>query len=266
MNDYQQNSNLPAVKKLVIVSDEDFGQKDAYVRRINFASKMCSISYSQDVTGNGILYVGSIAASLPRLNPDFQNFILQNGEKRWVCLAEDFNGFTHIIGTAGTGGQLRFTGSSGPNNGYELQFTGSNPEPFQIKNAKVMDCLREHAVVDHRIEAEVDYYLVASAYMEQEFTLYDAEGETIDLTGSTFDLVIYRDEKEVQRYTSYEVVIGDGDEPETVPADLIISEDNSKISLADTIGLGKDFYRYELWQTNAGGQKQRVMKGLWVVE
>lgn len=257
MNDYQQNSNLPSVKKLVIVSDEDFGQKDAYVRQINFASKMCSISYSQDVTGNGILYVGSIAASLPRLNPDFQNFILLNGEKRWVCLAEDFNGYTHIIGTAGTGCQLRFTGSSGPNNGYELQLTGSNPEPFQIKNAKIMDCLTERMVVDIRKSAKVDYYMAKGQTLSEEITLYDINGDAIDLTGSSFDLKIYQNEKLVKTYRSYNV--------EGQNAELIIANDNLSFSFSGEVELNAGNYTYQLWQTYANLETEPVMDGLWYV-
>ncbi|MGR3809576.1 hypothetical protein [Jiulongibacter sp. NS-SX5] len=267
MNDYQQNSNLPAIKKLVIVSDENFGQEDAYVRRIYFASKMCSITYTQDVSGNGILYIGSIAASLPRLNPDFQNFVLQNAEKQWVCLAEDFNGFTHIIGTAGTGCRMSYSGSSGPNNGYEIQFIGSNPEPFQIKKAQVMDCLREHAVVDHRKAAEVDFYMTALTYVENEFTLYDAEGDIIDLTGSSFYLVIFFGSREIERYSSEDRVEGDdGENQFLIPADLVISEDKTKISLSRNITTSRGNYTYELWQIDAAGKRQNVMKGLWVLE
>lgn len=262
MYDYQQNSNLPAIKRLIILVANPSSTAtnnvamagSSFLKEIKFAKRSCDISYAESVSGSGKLYVASISAKLPVINPAFYEFMLYNSEARWKCLAEDFNNHLHIIGSDEAGAVLTIKGETSPN-GYELNFSANSPYPFEIKNSTIMQSITTHTVIDIRRAAEADVYLESGTAFENEFTIYDAEGEVIDLTGGEFDLNIYKQGTVQKTYANI------GSAPE-----LSLIESNTKIAMNTKFDLAAGMYEYQLWQNKTGTSPQLLMKGLWIAQ
>lgn len=247
MYDYQQNSNISGIKRLVILLDNEKG----FLKQIKFAHKACQVSYSENLSVFGKLYAASIVARIPMLNSSFYEFMKLNGEAQWICLAEDFNNYLHIIGTQGAGAVMVVSGVTSPANGYELTFAANSPYPFEIKQSKIMQSIQSHKIIDLRKAAEVDIYLDNGSAFDNEFTLYDAEGDVIDLQGGFFDLEIYKNGTIVKSYS-----LGYG---------LGLINNNSAIAMISKFNLGIGMYDYKLWQNKGGASPQLLMKGLWIV-
>jgi hypothetical protein len=145
MIDVHQDSNVGGVRSLSIIADTDFDANNepilgALIEDLLFAHRTCELNIDSKASQFGLLYTAEVSLLLPKISATVRDFIAKNGERNWVLILEDFNGYTHTIGSkdAGVNFFIRQT-TGGGKNATSFIFQAQSDGPFDISNENIND-------------------------------------------------------------------------------------------------------------------------------
>ncbi len=269
--DYAQCTNVGGIRKLTIVADDGFLAKpengewsvisikpDAVVFDVLFAPNTCSLSEGEQLTEQGLLILGQVAASVPKLTKEFRSFLYINAERRWVVFAEDNNGLTHILGEPEVGLKLNVNSSIGgvgsSRNTNDIALSGSMIFPPFISETMIT---LEGPTIDLRSYAQQNFIAYKGDSINQELTFEDANGVIETLTGSSFLMQV----KDNAGNVIFSFDMGSGFSLQSLDTVLNMTKTASEMA---AVAVGK--YSYDLQRTFPDASVNTVMKGYFIIE
>ncbi|GGD44982.1 hypothetical protein GCM10011514_06240 [Emticicia aquatilis] len=262
--------NSGGIYRLVVVSDDGFETEpflgvwaDASIKdgavmcEFLFAHGTCSLSIKDRLNENGILCVSQIILDLAKITVELQRWLYLHAERRWVCFAEDFNGYTHIIGEPHTGCRLstnQVTGErSSSKNLTTITLEVSSIYRPIITTMNFVDLTSNRLKIDLRRYAERDFYAYEGDTINEVLTFRDANSNIENLTGNSFKM-------QVRDFTGAVItsfVMGNG---------FVLQNNNTELLMfkSDIIASGE--YDYDLQRTYPDGTIETQLKGRFIIE
>jgi hypothetical protein len=263
--------NAGGLYRLVVVDDEGFEtsptlgkwpdvklKKTAVVCEFLFARDSGSLAVPDVLSENGKIYECGVVVDVPKITPELRDWLELNGERRWVCFAEDFNDYTHIIGEPGLGcvltsDQSTDTMASGRNVSV-LYFNASTPYRPIINTMNFLEMTSDRQIIDLRENALADIVVYAGDTLSESLKFKDATGTVENLTGSTFKMDIKNNAGAVV----LALTMADG---------LSLINTNTELLLTKTvISLTPGEYLYELQRTYPTGAVKTKMVGKFIID
>lgn len=262
--------NSGGLYRLIVVSDDGFEtspilgawpsiklKPSAVSCEFLFAVNTGVIGIGDNLSENGLLFEIGIGVDLPKMTPELRDWMEMNGERRWVCFAEDFNEYTHIIGEPGIGAVLTINQSSGESsvsrNVSQLAFRAfSNYRPI-ISIMNFVDLTTDRKIIDLREYALTDIITYQGDTISEPLIFRDAVGNIENLTGNSFKMQVFDSTGAI--VTSYEM--GAGFSLQNLNTELFLFKNT-------TVPVGE--YDYDLQRTYPDGLMKTQMAGKYIVQ
>lgn len=262
--------NSGGIYRLIVVSDDGFETAPVLgtwqAIKLKPAAVMCEFLFARDSgsfaiadrpSENGILYESNVVVELPKITIELRDWLDINAERRWVCFAEDFNDYTHIIGEPGLGAILsvnQTTGDTSSSRNFSgLGFLGFSIYRPIITDMNFVDLTENRQLIDLREYVLADIIVKAGDSIFEPIVLRDSFGNIENLTGSVFKLQV----KDVDGnlITSFEM--GNGFTLQNGNTELLMQKNG-------TLPVGE--YQYDLERTYPNGIVKTQMAGRFIVE
>lgn len=259
-------TNIAGIYRMIVVADDGFDTSlGAYTCKPNavmceflFAYGTCSLTVSDSISENGKLYISGINFDLPKITPELRNWLNTNAERRWVCFAEDFNDYTHIIGEAAIGCVLAVRQTTGPSSSSKnlsnVSLSVSSINRPIITEMNFIDLTSSRTKIDLRRYAEKDIYVYEGDTISEVLTFRDANGNIENLTGSSFKMQV---RNPIDNSVTSSFTMGGG---------FSFQNNNTELKMHKTELIAAGTYDYDLQRTYPDGIVETQMVGKFIVE
>jgi hypothetical protein len=265
--DYEQQSNLGYFQRVAILDEDKFlideaGNMnvlpDAFFEDLYFANKQANFTIEDAETKFGKFFSYVISCKIPKVSKDFIDFFRLYAEKRWIVLAEDFNGQTHIIGATNDGCNASIVAGID-----SLSYVNVN---FSYASGDLSECLSDFNIdniknmansIDLREYDVRDIYAVRGDTFLLEMNFYALNGTVENLGGNTF-LCKVKNTADTDILT---FGMGTGFTLANVNTKLVMSKTATEMNIA------AGSYVYDIQRTGSGGSPVKtVLKGKFIIE